>query len=73
MKHSETYYNVRRVVRVLFIAVVVVLGVITYKYLMGFQVAPQPYRGVVFMLIIADFVMVISVSCMVLKALFLQK
>ncbi len=60
---TANYYRVRRIARV-FTAVLLVIAAITvmaaaikvYSFLMGWGYAPQPYRGVSFMLIIADFV-----------------
>lgn len=60
---TTNYYRVRRIARV-FTAVLLVIAAITvmavaikvYSFLMGWGYAPQPYCGVSFMLIIADFV-----------------
>lgn len=62
--HTTNYYRVRRIARV-FTAVLLVVAAIAvvaatlkvYSFLMGWGYAPQPYRGVSFMLIIADFVL----------------
>ena len=60
---TTNYYRVRRIARV-FTAVLLVIAAITvmaaaikvYSFLMGWEYAPQPYRGMSFMLIIVDFV-----------------
>lgn len=61
--HTTNYYRIRRIARVLtaVLLVVVAIAVVAatlkvYSFLMGWGYAPQPYRGMAFMLIVADFV-----------------
>lgn len=61
--HTTNYYRIRRIARVLTAVLLVVAAIAVvvatlkvYSFLMGWGYAPQPYRGMAFMLIIADFV-----------------
>lgn len=61
--HTTNYYRIRRIARVLTAVLLVVAAIAVvaaafkvYSFLMGWGYAPQPYRGVSFMLIIVDFV-----------------
>lgn len=61
--HTTNYYRIRRIARVLTAVLLVVAAIAVmaatlkvYSFLMGWEYAPQPYRGMSFMLIIVDFV-----------------
>lgn len=61
--HTANYYRIRRIARVLTAVLLVVAAIAVmaatlkvYSFLMGWEYAPQPYRGMSFMLIIVDFV-----------------
>ena len=60
--HTTNYYRIRRIARVLTAVLLVVAAIAVvaatlkvYSFLMGWGYAPQPYRGLSFMLIIVDF------------------
>lgn len=59
--HTASYYRIRRIARVVTAVMLVVAAIAVvaatvkaYLFLMGWGYSPQPYRGVSFMLIIAD-------------------
>lgn len=60
--HTTNYYRIRRIARVVMAVVLVVVAIAVvaatvkaYLFLMGWGYSTQPYRGMSFMLIIADF------------------